>query len=132
MSVDIKTLRIGCHVQHHGKRKIVHCIGGDMVCLLPSIVSSVAHVAKTNEIEPIPITHELLRELGFEDCSKKQWHTEDYEKRWKGQYLSFTELHSGWLVYYFDGTKAKGKTVVRHLHEAEAFLALHGVELIKD
>lgn len=133
MAVDIKMLRIGSHVQHHGKRKMVFSMGGDTVYLLPSIVSSVAHVAKTDEIHPIPITPDLLKELGFEDCEKKRWHTEDWEKRWGDcQYLSFTKLYRGeWRVHYFDGAKDRGQTVVRYLHEAEVFLALHNVELIK-
>ena len=35
-------------------------------------------------------------------------------------------------VENIDGAKDSGQTVVRYLHEAEAFLALHGVELIKE
>jgi hypothetical protein len=87
-----------------------------------------------NEVEPMPITFALLKKLGFENCSKKRWHTEDWEKRWGGcQYLSCTKLYRGeWRVHYFDGAKDRGQTVVRYLHEAEAFLALHKVELIKE
>jgi hypothetical protein len=135
MSIDVKTLRIGSHVLVGGQRVRVcgitqrkigyHATGKPCEHL---------HYARLNEVEPISITPSLLKELGFEDCAKKRWHTEDWEKRWgECQYLSFTKLYRGeWRVHYFDGAKDRGQTVVRYLHEAEAFLALHGVELIKE
>ena len=89
------------------------------------------------DIKTLTIGSHILvngKKLGFENCSKKRWHTEDWEKRWgECQYLSFTKLYRGeWRVHYFDGAKDRGQTVVRYLHEAEAFLALHKVELIKE
>lgn len=133
--IDIKTLHLGSHVSVDGKR--VEVIGLDDLGGISVLTPERDHDlvgAWEDRIEPIPLTSELLEELGFEDCSKKRWHTEDWEKRWgECQYLSFTKLYCGeWRVHYFDGAKDRGQTVVRHLHEAEAFLALHGVELIPD
>lgn len=144
MAVDIKTLRVGSHILVNGKRVRVCGISPVRspfnvfqvtIQHEAKIFSSLGYVPSTsNTIEPIPITPELLTELGFEDCAKRRWHTEDWEKRWgECQYLSFTKLFRGeWRVHYFDGAKDRGQTVVRYLHEAEAFLALHGVELIKE
>lgn len=143
MAVDIKQLRIGSHILIDGKRERVGGIRPSKLHNSFQVIiqheasdfSSFGYVPSASDmIEPIPITPELLTELGFEDCAKKRWHTEDWEKRWgECQYLSFTKLYRGeWRVHYFDGAKDRGQTVVRYLHEAEAFLALHGVELIKE
>lgn len=133
MSVDVKTLRIGSHISIKGERVEVESLqGGDMVVYITPYNDWFA--TKSWRFEPIPITPALLKELGFEDCAKKRWHTEDCEKRWgECQYLSFTKLYRGeWRVHYFDGAKDRGQTIVRYLHEAEAFLGLHNVELIEE
>lgn len=139
MAVDIKTLRVGSHVEHKGKRVCVDEIrtlrlDDEPMSLLVSYNGLVYGNPSIDEVEPIPITPSLLKELGFEDCAKKRWHTEDWEKRWgECQYLSFTKLYRGeWRVHYFDGAKDRGQTVVRYLHEAELFLGLHNIELIEE
>lgn len=133
MAVDIKTLRIGSHLSINGERVEVESLqGGDMVgCIMPD---NDWFATESWRFEPISITPSLLKELGFEDCAKKRWHTEDWEKRWgECQYLSFTKLYRGeWRVHFFDGAKDRGQTIVRYLHEAEAFLGLHNIELIKE
>lgn len=133
MAVDIKQLRIGSHISINGERVEVESLqGGDMVGYITPDNDWFA--TESWRFEPIPITPEMLKELGFEDCEKKRWHTEDWEKRWGDcQYLSFTKLYRGeWRVHYFDGAKDRGQTVVRYLHEAELFLGLHNTELIKE
>lgn len=152
MAVDVKTLRIGSHVQHHGKRKMVYSMGGDTVYLLPSIVSSVAHVAKTDEIEPIPITPGLLKELGFEEKRTEYlygapdvWYIDSESAQLeKENNLVVPTIHVSslgkagytdwWVIKVITGDKPmrSDNCTVRYLHEAEAFLALHGVELIKE
>lgn len=117
MAVDVKTLRIGSHVQHHGKRKMVHSMGGDTVYLLPSIVSSVVHVAKTDEIELIPITPDLLKELGFKCTDKGR------VQSWWLDFFCLDHL-SGKDYYNF------GAIHLKYLHELESLYYLAcGVEL---
>lgn len=130
MAVDVKTLMIGSHILVNGKCERVRGLDEDNGL----IIRFPAEYVMACEVEPIPITPELLKEFGFEDCAKKRWHTEDWEKRWgECQYLSFTKLYRGeWRVHYFDGAKDRGQTVVRYLHEAEAFLGLHNIELIEE
>lgn len=148
MSIDIKTLHIGSHVTHHGKRKRVHCIVGDTVYLLPSSASSVAHMATTTEIEPIPIDSEVLMMLGF--LFRKTTYREYYTKEigevrcrnihgyeYRDRRITFYRMkyrnkvgerwHCSLSVYM--GSAHGNETSCRYLHEAEAFLALHGVEL---
>lgn len=141
MAVEVKTLTIGSHVEYKGKRGRILYVspGGDfMNCGIHTTddcgLSANYHVSGFKQIHPIPITPALLKELGFENCAKKRWHTEDWEKRWgECQYLSFTKLYHGeWRVHYFDGAKDRGQAVVSYLHEAEAFLGLCNVELIKE
>lgn len=134
MAVDVKTLTIGSHVEYEGKRVRVALVRDDgCICEYKDNGQDVV-IGIGIEKNPIPITPDLLKELGFEDCSKKRWHTEDWEKRWgECQYLSFTKLYRGeWRVHYFDGANDRGQTVVRYLHEAETFLGLHNVELIRE
>lgn len=141
MAVDVKSLRVGSHVEYKGKRgRILYVApGGDFMncgihttddCGLPANY----HISGFEQIHPIPITPSLLKELGFvrkPNADKKRyfdflWEREDVESDdtcWEHcEKDNFFLLHSG----------AFGQLNVKYLHEAEAFLALHGVELIKE
>ena len=141
--IDIKTLRIGSHILVNGKRV---CVCG--IRRTPNLNNALTIVqyttkdivvfgevpAGSNKVEPIPITPELLEELGFvrkPNADKKRyfdflWEREDVESDdtcWEHcEKDNFFLLHSG----------AFGQLNVKYLHEAEAFLALHGIELIKE
>lgn len=121
--IDIKTLRIGSHVQHHGKRKIVLSIGGDTVYLLPSSVSSVAHVAKTDEIEPIPITPALLKELGFKyrKSAGGSWCISDKKG---GYFYATVASDSTCIVTHYPDFGRQSQAVCANLHELETFVYL--------
>lgn len=128
MAVDIKTLRIGSHILVNGKRERVRGLDEDNGL----IVRFPAEYVMTNEVEPIPITPALLEELRF------------INTRWSGRrivytngnedvdpWIEFKNLKDRWkLVVCNNGWQ--GQTVVRYLHEAEAFLGLHNVELINE
>jgi len=124
MAIDIKTLRIGSHVQHHGKRKMVLSMGGDTVYLLPSIVSSVAHVAKTDEIHPIPITPGLLKELGFNKGMSSAVGFDSWYCDMMRIDNNVMQAHPWW---FYNQVKLK------YLHELESlYYMIYGVELIKE
>ncbi len=59
MAVDIKTLRIGSHVLVEGKRERVRGMDEDNGL----IVRFPAEYVMANEVEPIPITPEILKEF---------------------------------------------------------------------
>lgn len=131
MAVDIKTLRIGSHILVNGKRERVRGLDEDNGL----IVRFPAEYVMASGVEPIAITPELLAELGFE--VNRRAFLYEYEKRWGGtdgffenNYLSFSQITDNiWRVHlYTNGTFYNGQTVVRYLHEAESFLALHNVE----
>lgn len=133
MATDIKTLRIGSHVLVDGKRERVRGLDEDNGL----IIRFPAEYVMACEVEPIPITAELLAELGFdwrEDsscwCKYQNYDGEHYD--W-GLYVSGKE--TGWqfsLFLPFEDWRRAPKFYARNLHEIEGQLAYYGVELIKE
>lgn len=134
--VDIKTLRIGAHISIGGKRVRVCGITKRKIGYHHPDDRNNAHLryARINDVESISLTSELLTELGFEkgsnvDIIKRTFNyiwarkDEDSDVCWLcGEKDNFFILQSG--VF--------GQLNVKYLHEAEAFLALCGVDLIQD
>ena len=127
MAVDIKSLRIGSHILVDGKRERVRGLDEDNGL----IVRFPAEYVLASEAEPIAITPELLKELGFMNTStsRRIVYTKgcEYEDSW----IDFKNLKDRWEVFV-NKDNWDGRIVCRYLHEAEAFLALHGIELIPD
>lgn len=123
--VDVRSLRIGSHVLVDGKRERVRGIDEDNGL----IVRFPAEYVMANEVEPIPITAELLSELRFrkEDGFMRLWSKGD---NGHFSYIEFSAIRDKWKLY-LSGTDGS-HTVVRYLHEAELFLGLHNVELINE
>lgn len=126
MAVDVKQLRIGSHIAINGKRERVRGLDEDNGL----IVRFPAEYVLTSEAEPIAITPELLKELGF----KYRTPICIWIKASEDEYLSFEQIcgTNRYRVHLYSGDIDRGKCVCRYLHEAEAFLALYGVELIPD
>lgn len=144
MAVDIKTLRIGSHVLMNGVRAKVMRLNTvkysdteTFHILVRGVSPDTGSVgecgcfADDKAVQPIPITPELLKELGFVNtsCTRRIVYTKgsEYEDSW----IDFKNLKDRWDIFV-SKDNWDGRTVVRYLHEAEAFLALHGVELIKE
>lgn len=140
MSIDIRQLTIGSHIAINGKRERVRGLDEDNGL----IIRFPAEYVMASEVEPIPITPALLKELGFVEHGDKyttRFIDPESDKRMDetkapviptiGFYKTSLPVKpimgNGWELYYL-----LDKMTVRYLHEAEAFLALHGVELIKD
>lgn len=126
--VDIKTLRIGSHVLVEGKRERVRGMDEDNGL----IVRFPAEYVMTNEVEPIPITPALCKELRFINTSwsgRRIVYTNGNED--DDPWIEFKNLKDRWKLFVCNNGW-QGQTVVRYLHEAEAFLALYGVELINE
>lgn len=118
-------MTIGSHILVNGKRERVRGLDEDNGL----IIRFPAEYVMANEVEPIPITAELLVELGFrkEDGFMRLW-SKDNNRNFS--YIEFSTVRAKWRLYISDTDGSN--TVVGYLHEAEAFLALHGVELIKE
>lgn len=133
MSIDIKTLRIGSHVEYEGKRVRVHCIGPNDVMYLPCIVSSITYSTNVEDLRPIEITSGLLRELGFEGCSNESCARTVYCKKVLDKEVAFSPVDSDcWECRASYGGFDIGYCLCCSLHQAESFLALHNIELIND
>lgn len=125
MAVNVKQLRIGSHILVNGKRERVRGLDEDNGL----IIRFPAEYVNANDVEPIPITAELLVELGFrkEDGFMRLWSKGD---NGHFSYIEFSAIRDKWRLYP-SGTDGS-QTVVRYLHEAELFLVLHNIELVKD
>lgn len=145
MAVDIKTLRIGSHVLVDGVRAEI--VGMDMPRpnMLPEwplirckgVVDGETRYCGGNplsdEIQPIPITAELLAELGFE------WREDSscWRKKVDEDYWIFTNGMDGvgWQFLLFppyEKIRKRATLYADNLHEIEGQLAYYGVELIKE
>ena len=154
--IDPKELRIGSHVNLDNKRakivclepysKIFPCSVEAHRCGLPTIY----HLEDMHDLEPIPITEELLTELGFEkvtlqtrpkpiiqyvDAESIKAQAEDLNVRVVPritiQYINVTNPF--WSVSAYGENMEDNRMAVRYLHELEAFLYLTTkTELIKE
>lgn len=158
MAVDVKTLRIGSHINLCGKRQRITAIDA-----LNGLIGIDAY--KTDEngvkypigykiegVEPISITPELLKELGFEERRREYlygepdvWYIDSESAQIeKGNNLVVPTIRVSslgkagyadwWEIKVVTGDKPmrSDNCIVRYLHEAESFLALHNIELIKE
>lgn len=135
MTVDIKTLRVGSHVNLCGKRQHIVAIdalnGAIGMCGYLTDENGVKHPLgyKVEDIEPINITPELLTELGFGHILNTDMWTLKCDRTVQIGRIS----DKVWTITkYLCQFSLIERCTVRYLHEAEAFLALHGVELINE
>lgn len=125
MAVDVKTLRIGSHILVNGKRERVRGLDEDNGL----IVRFPAEYVNANEVEPIPITPELLTKLGFGHILNTDMWTLKCDRTVQIGRIS----DKVWTITkYLCQFSLIERCTVRYLHEAEAFLALHNIELIKE
>lgn len=148
MAVDVKTLTIGSHILVNGKRERVRGLDEDNGL----IIRFPAEYVMANEAEAISITSALLKELGFEEKRTEYlygapdvWYIDSESARLEKKNnlvvptITVSSLEKigcadWWMIKVVIGDKPMraDNCTVRYLHEAEAFLALHGVELIKE
>lgn len=143
MAVDIKTLRIGSHVLAYGIR--VQVDGMDMprprwtpkypIIRCTAVVDGETRYCSCNplsdDIQPIPITPALLEELGLINLSGRRRIIYVNGNEDDNPWIEFKNLKDRWeLLVCSNGWQ--GQIVVCYLHEAESFLSLHNIELIKE
>lgn len=157
MAVDIKTLHIGSLVEYDRKRMVVASVSNklmnceNLILIEPSTLTLYKNV-NSYDVEPISIAPELLKGLGFEERRREYlygapdvWYIDrEAAQLEKENNLVIPTIHVSslgktgyadwWVIKVVIGDKPmrSDNCTVRYLHEAEAFLALHGVELIKE
>lgn len=126
MAVDIKTLRIGSHVEYEGERMMVYDISAEMntpnhfIMLYQRDRFEIVPLA---ELSPIPITPELLKELGFKyrKSAGGSWCISDK----KGGYFYATIVSdSTCIVTHYPKFGFQSRVVCANLHELETFVYL--------
>lgn len=147
-NIDIKSLRIGSHILVNGVRARVEQLStlrydkNEAFHLLVRGISpdtgkvgEVGCFVNDEAVEPIAITSELLKELGFGYLHKSP---DDFKKLDKGFLIKFYRIRDSqdneWRIIAEgrDGVDY-GQILCRYLHEAEAFLYLTTqTELIPD
>ena len=122
MAVDIKSLRIGSHVMWNGKRRKVDAITEEGIAFRIADTEQKMYDSATIEsVEPIVITPELLKELGFENGRVGiWWHW------WKdGFHLQHRDESEYWHFH--------GDIGFRYFHELESlYYMIYETELIQD
>lgn len=127
MAIDIKELRIGNHVLLDGEKVKIVTLDADHFDKYISIgvknEQGDVWIVSPNDIQPIPITEELLTELGFEKDNDLHF---DYAKRFENKLSFFITLHDngGLRIEVWDNHIHKGNMICRFLHEMESFIYL--------
>lgn len=142
MAVDIKTLRIGSHVEYDGKRMAVASVSNklmnceNLVLIEPSTLTLYKNV-NGYDVMPIKITPEILAEIGF------KYHEYDNGKLWEWRFSDLNKAY-GYLEFDEDTTtiwrgrlwhmkEVEMEFMVEYLHDLEnIFYMFYEVELIKE
>lgn len=139
MTVDIKTLRIGSHVEYNGKKAMVYDISAKMYTpdyLVMIYQDGRFATVPLNELSPIPITSELFKELGFKwrkdsSCWRKYENYDGVRFDW-GIYAYECDNGTWCFSLYLPNFLIKPQLYAEYLHEIEGQLAYYGIELIKE
>lgn len=136
MAVDVKTLTIGSHVEYEGKRVRVALVREDgCICEYKDNGQDVV-IGIGIEKNPIPITSDLLKELGFkwrkDSACWRKYQNYDGERYGWGIYAYGSDGGTWCFSLYLPNFLIKPQLYAQHLHELEGQLAYYGVELIKE
>lgn len=140
--IDVKELHIGAHILANDIRAKVVDINRMQLdnpdCPYRVFVEGInSHGDKQivggfvnyDKIQPIPLTAELLTEIGFEHIDKTP-----YVKHFDDSYIGLSLVGNGlWRVLEYDNVMCHGSMLCRYLHELEGFIymTLHK-ELIEE
>lgn len=164
MAVDIKSLRIGSHILVNDVRATVERLDtykfpdgkkrpwGYFHGKVNGEYRECGSFLDVDNVEPISITPDLLKELGFEERRMEYkygasdvWYIDrEAAQLEKENKIIVPTIHISslgkagyadwWAIRVVTGDKPMraDNCTVRYLHEAEAFLSLHNIELIKE
>lgn len=119
--IDVKSLRIGNFVLLDGERVEIDeiSISGQVGCITQD--NDWLGVDANDRLSPIPITEELLTELGFEKIKDPQY---DYAKRYENNRKLFVTIITGGVVRIeaWDNVIHRGNMICQYLHEIQNFV----------
>lgn len=115
--IDVRELRINSHVLHNGKRFKVRRIS-DM-----GLVDIDGFIKEEEKIDPIPITPDLLKELGFEETKCIVLDRLHYEKHFDDCHIDVFKHYDDWVVHIDNSDfDTIGSANVNYLHEMESII----------
>lgn len=135
--INQKTLHVGSHIMVNGVRARIESIGDADYIGYTTIDDSVIYIAdpSMSYVEPIPLTAQVLAEIGFEEkinCGIKVFQKLSDEK-------SVKFIYDGPGIWrcncYADKDSVSRVGMARrisYLHQAEQMLSVYGIELIKE
>lgn len=134
MAVDIKELRIGSHILV-GCQRVRVCGITQRKIGYHATGKPGEHLryARLNDVEPIPVTPALLKELGFEwredsSCWRKYQNYDGENYDW-GIYAYGSDGGTWCFSLYLPNFLIKPQLYAEHLHEIEGQLVYYGIEL---
>ena len=139
MAVDIKSLRIGSHIDFNGRRVKIKAIVEDSVAFDYTQDEKQLYLSPNacdEFLSPIPITPKLLKELGFEwrkdsSCWRRYHNCDGVRYDW-GIYAYDCDGGTWCFSLYLPDFRIKPQLYGNDLHEIEGQSAYYGVELIPD
>lgn len=121
--ISIQELRIGNHVFLDGKKVEIDeiSISGQVGCITQD--NDWFGVDADDRLSPIPITEELLKELGFGKIKDPRF---DYAKRYENNRGLFVSIITDGVIRIesWDGLILRGNTICQYLHQLENFVYL--------
>lgn len=122
MAIDIRELRIGNHVQLDGERVAIDeiSISGQVGCITQD--NDWLGVDANDRLDPIPITEDLLKELGFEKDDDNILNVPVFSKDIDGFFIEVKEFngYDEWRVHIDDCDRdSVGVLDLYYLHELE-------------
>lgn len=131
--IDVKELHVGAHVVFDGMQCRVEYIGRIIISVITPNGDWIPVNVNDDRLQPIPITRDLLDELGFKGRFRKYF---DYDLNDdEFQEIEFCRIRETewWRVNVYDVGKNWGNLVCRYLHQAEFFVSMTiGKNLIND
>ena len=121
--IDTKELTIGCHVKVKGKPYKVDEVFANAVGL--EKWDTLFH---SSELEPIPITRELLLKNGFVDERLEYGKKTDKYELILIHYIA--DLQNGWVIRVKNCDKrTSGDCDIQYVHQIQTFCNVLGVDL---
>lgn len=127
--IPTKELRLGNYVKdgNNGFPMYVYAIGHDWVQLNFKGNDGDIWECDDKDLTPIPITIELLCQIGFSLCKEQFWHSPVYEKDNIKIVHKENEL---WQVFIFKNMETRASRLIESLHELQnVFFAVNQRDL---
>lgn len=131
--MKIQELSIGNYVQKPDGEPALICLiklvkhldTEEVLLTNESGLSYYAEWLEVKELQPIPITPERLKKIGFDQDSVRL----KFMRTIKDIEIEVVSCSKGWIVYVLYPDEEYCRAIVKHIHQLQNFLTLCGIEL---